>query len=365
MTENTQTQKTETALNVRGYLRSPEIMERFAEAIGQHQASAYISSVLLAVANNETLARCTPQSIAVSAMRAATLRLSCDPATGQAHLVPFKGKATLIVGYKGLIQMALRTNKYRYINVYPIREGHEVSEHWKTGHHSLGGKKVSDTVIGHLLSFQMTNGFEKTIYMTVEEIHEHARKTSKSYNYSDSPWKTHTFEMEQKTVIRLGLGKWGFFDPHDVLAMSQADDIDLPETVAVKSDPVARSRSTAETVRDMGYEVDENTGEVIDGEVSEQPSESKTGKLSRENAQQQETPWTSERISLETAKAEKSSDGTLYWEMPDDQLAVRFNSLQKSLEKNNLALEQKTERLMKRDVIQAILDYRHQTQELY
>lgn len=258
------------ALTVKNYMRSPEIMERFAEAIGEQRAAAYISSVMLAVSQNDYLQKCTPQSIAVSAMRAATLRLSCDPATGQAHLVPFKNKATLIVGYKGMVQMALRTGKYRYLNVYAVKEGQEVTEDWRTGHHNLAGKKTGNTVIGHLLSFALVTGFEKTFYMTVEEIHEHAKKYSKSYGYKDSPWSTNSFEMEQKTLIRLGLGKWGYFDPHDVMAMGQSDEVidELPEQGEVTiTEPVKHTE--AELLSGLGYDVDEKTGEILDGQVSE------------------------------------------------------------------------------------------------
>ena len=89
-----------TAITPRAYLRSPQMIERFAEVVGKNNAGAYISSALLAVANNDALQKCRPDSIAVSALRAATLRLSCYPGIGEAYLVPFSGSATLVIGYK-------------------------------------------------------------------------------------------------------------------------------------------------------------------------------------------------------------------------------------------------------------------------
>jgi len=289
------------AITVRNYMRSPEIMERFQEAIGEQRAASYISSVLLAVTQNTQLQACEPQSIAISAMRAATLRLSCDPATGQAHLVPFKGKATLIVGYKGMIQMALRTGKYRYLHVYPICEGQEITEDWKTGHHSLNGKKTSDRIIGHLLSFALVTGFEKTVYMTVDEIHEHARKHSKSYNYKDSPWKTHPYEMEQKTLVRLGLGKWGYFDPHDVTAMGQADEVveEMPVDVTVEEAPEMSANEILET---LGYDVDTDTGEVLEGESEPAPPQTKA--MPRPSAPQPPPPADEEEFWIPGEEAE-------------------------------------------------------------
>jgi recombination protein RecT len=80
------------------------------EVLGSNNtAAAYISSVIIAVGASEALQQCTPKSIAVSALRAATLGLSVDPALGKAYLVPFKNEATLVVGYKGLIDLATRT----------------------------------------------------------------------------------------------------------------------------------------------------------------------------------------------------------------------------------------------------------------
>src|SRR4026208_373417 len=96
---------------ITNYMEAPIVKARFAQMMGERGASSYISSVLIAVADSNSLQKCTPVSVYTSALRAATLRLSVDPGVGQAYLVPFKGRATLIVGYKGLHDMAVRTNK--------------------------------------------------------------------------------------------------------------------------------------------------------------------------------------------------------------------------------------------------------------
>jgi len=222
---------------IRDYARSEAIVERFAEIVGNHQAMAYISSVLLAVGNNEALQRCTPQSIITCAMRAATLQLSCDPATGQAYLVPFKGKATLVVGYRGLMTMAIRTGKYRFINCAKIREGMEVTEDIITGVHRVeGGRKPNGEIIGYLGYFELYQGFSKSIYMTVDEIMEHARKYSKSFGNADSPWNTHRDAMCQKTVMRLLITRYGVLNPMDAKVLEEVDgedvsvvDVQLPD----------------------------------------------------------------------------------------------------------------------------------------
>ncbi len=216
---------------IRNYMRKDEIMTRFVEVLGNYQASAYVSSVMLAVGGSQALQECSMASIATSAMRAATLRLSCDPAIGQAYLVPFKGTATLVIGYKGLRDMAIRTGKYRHLHVAKIYEGEVVIEDRITGVHKIAGEKKSEKAAGWLFYMELFTGFAKSIYMTVEEIHAHAQKYSKSYNRPDSPWKTHTELMEKKTLLRLGISHWGYLDPYDLMTMNAVDEEEDKNTI--------------------------------------------------------------------------------------------------------------------------------------
>lgn len=247
-----------TFLAIKEYGRSPEIIERFAEIVGKHNAGGYVQSAILAVANNEALQKCTPQSIFSSALRAATVQLLCEPSLGQAYLVPFKDKATFIIGYKGLYQLALRTGKYRFINVGPIYEGELVFEDRMTGEITLNGGRTSNTVIGYLASFQLTSGFSKSLYMTLDEIHAHADKYSKSVNYASSPWKTNRVEMERKTVLRLLLSRYGYIDPKDALAISEDPEANeaLPEDEEVTIID-GDSRTLNQVVEDLGFESDD------------------------------------------------------------------------------------------------------------
>jgi len=240
-----------TTNTLKNLMRSPEISEKFADVVGSSQAGGFISSVLLAVADSDALKKCHPNSIIGSALRAATLRLSVDPGLGQAYIVPFKDKATLIVGYKGLYQMAMRTGKYRIINVAKVYEGEIITEDRLTGVHRLAGGKKSDKIIGYMLFFRLVNGFEKSFYMTVEEIDDHARQYSKSYRFNDSPWKTNVEDMQRKTVLRLGLSRWGYFDPYDLMAMNTADEqIDI-ENVTIREEP---RHTVDENMAALGYD---------------------------------------------------------------------------------------------------------------
>lgn len=277
MSEEKQDPKKETAIQkVSRFMDAEIVKSRFAEVLGGKSSGAYIASVIVAVKENEALMNCHPESIYTSALRAATLRLSVDPATGQAYLVPFSGRATLIVGYKGLYDMAIRTGKYRYINVGPIYEGQTVEENPITGFHSISGSptaeaKMNKKIIGWIGAFEMnpargqTTGFGKTFYMTVEEIHDHAKEYSKGYDNPKGVWKKETQKMERKTVLRLLLRRWGYLDPSDVTVLEQiegeGETIDAnPEIYVPEYDESAeqvheetKKRSKEENLRELGF----------------------------------------------------------------------------------------------------------------
>ena len=262
-TQDTQIEKVQTPIEkITKYLDADTVKARFAQVVGDRNAGAYISSIMTTVANSEQLQKCTPNSIYISAVRAASLRLSTDPSLGQAYLVPFKGAATLVVGYKGLYDMAVRTNKYRYINVGPIYEGQTVEENQITGFHSILGQRQGNKIIGWIGAFEMFSGFGKTVYMTVEEIHAHAKEYSASYNNPGGVWKKETAKMERKTVLRLLIRRWGYLDPADVVALeetetAQADVIDAEHSniYVPDYDEAAEEtrRTTEQNMKELGY----------------------------------------------------------------------------------------------------------------
>jgi recombination protein RecT len=257
-------------VKVSRFMRSEDTKARFSEVVGSHNAGAYISSVLLAVASSEQLQKCSIESIYISAMRAATLRLSVDPSTGQGYLVPFGSQATLIVGYKGLHDMAVRTGKYRYINVAPIFEGETIEPHRISGLvtiESLGGGKKSDKVIGWLGAFEMNpekgqkTGYAHTLYMTVEELQAHGKKYSKTYGRKNkdgeftSKWQTDPPAMEKKTILRLLLRRWGYLDPADIQALDAIDEepviVDVDAVMAETAESVKKDET--QLMAELGY----------------------------------------------------------------------------------------------------------------
>lgn len=198
-------------LTLREFMTSPIRMERFSELLGRRDAQFFVNSVLMTVAFNQDLQGCTHESVFRAAVRAATLELSCDEGLHQAQIVPYnnrktgKKEAKMIPHYLGIINLAQRTGKYRLINYGPITENMTITQDPLTGIHTIVGRpeKGSKTV-GYFAYYEMNNGFRKSEYMTVEEIHAHAMQFAPSYHSEYSKWKDPKILpfLEQKTVIR-------------------------------------------------------------------------------------------------------------------------------------------------------------------
>ena len=272
MTEEKALAKAPQKQSLREYMRSTEITTRFAEVVGKQNANSFISSVLIAVSNNDDLQKCEMKSIVQSALRSATLQLSVDPATGYAYLVPYGNQATLIVGYKGLYQMAIRTNKYRFINVFEVFEGEIALESRFTGEYTIIGQRKSDKVIGIMAYFELLKGYKKYLYMTIPEIEAHARKYSKSFD-SDRKgniWKSNRRSMEKKTVLRLLLTRWAELSGVTLEDLdTDGDFTSLPEPGDAEPSEKFTKAVENRTLKEMGFEPDE---EPIEGEFEPEPT---------------------------------------------------------------------------------------------
>lgn len=215
---------------IKALLNSDSVKKRFEEIL-EKRAPQYMSSIINLVNSDANLQKCDPMSVISSAMVAATLDLPVDKNLGYAWIVPYGNRAQFQLGYKGYVQLALRTGKYRAINAIPIREGELVS--WNPLTEELVvdfTKRKSDAIIGYAGYFELVNGFRKSVYWTKEEIEAHRKRFSKS----DFGWKNDYDAMALKTVIRNMLSKWGILS----IEMQEAyvKDIDSEHHEEEKSD---------------------------------------------------------------------------------------------------------------------------------
>lgn len=188
-----------------------DVLEKFEKVLGS-RTTQFITSVLSVISQNATLKDAEPTSVYMAALTAATLDLPINPNLGFAYIIPYyaggKQVAQFQMWYKGFIQLAQRSGQFRTISASPVREGQIVSEDPLTGYVFDWTKKDSKEIVGYASFFRLTNGFEKTMYMSKEELEAHGKEFSKNYGKDSSLWKKDFDSMATKTVIKLLLSKY-------------------------------------------------------------------------------------------------------------------------------------------------------------
>ena len=190
-------------------LNSQTIRAQIAKSMGEN-AGSFFSSMIDLYNSDTGLQNCNPQEVVAECVKAAALKLPIVKSLGFAYVVPYKNKPTFIIGYKGLIQLAQRTGKYLCINTDIVYEGELKSFDKLSGMIDLSGERISDKPVGYFAYIKLVSGFEKTLYMSVEEVERWKLAYSKSHKSSYSPWQTEFDKMAQKTVLRRLISTYGY-----------------------------------------------------------------------------------------------------------------------------------------------------------
>ncbi len=201
--------------------------------LGDPKRSAkFIAGITSAVATNQALQECDAGSILSGALLGEALNLSPSPQLGQYYLVPFNEKAQFQLGYKGYIQLAIRSGQYKKLNVLAIKEGELIS--YDALNEEIDVKLIDDeeerenaVTIGYYAMFEYTNGFRKTLYWSKNKMKKHAMQYSQSYmkdikkGTSYSFWSKDFDGMAFKTMLRQLISKWGIMSVEMQEALSK------------------------------------------------------------------------------------------------------------------------------------------------
>jgi recombination protein RecT len=244
---------------LKGVLSADSVQQQFKNALKEN-AGAFVASVIDLYGSDSYLQQCDPNAVVMEALKAATLKLPINKQLGFAYIVPYKGVPQFQLGYKGYIQLAMRTGQYKHLNAGVVYEGVEVKRDILTGEIEFLGEPTSDKAIGYFTYFELINGFRKTLYMTREEVIAHAKRYSPSFNFKTSAWKTNFDEMATKTVTRLLLSKYGIMSVD--MANAIANDMDA-ETAEAKVEDEIKENANAEVI-------DVNVNDAIDVETIEE-----------------------------------------------------------------------------------------------
>lgn len=232
---------------LKNILNAPSVQEQFNNALKENRGS-FVASVIDLFNGDASLQACDPKSVVMEALKAAVLKLPINKALGFSYIIAFNNskkvagnwvkvmEPTFQIGYKGYIQLAMRTGQYRTINADFVFEGELRSANKLTGEISFDGSKTSDVIVGYFCYFELLNGFSKTLYMTVSKMAEHAKRYSKSIPAATTieqlislskvtvpekavGWTGNFNSMALKTVLRNLLSKYGYLSIEMINAM--------------------------------------------------------------------------------------------------------------------------------------------------
>ena len=234
-------------------LAAQSVQEQFRSVLKEN-AGAFVASIIDLYNTDRTLQMCDPKNVVMEALKAASLKLPINKQLGFAWIVPYRdGKTgqyipTFQLGYKGYVQLCMRTGAYRYINADVVYEGELVKHDKLTGEIEIDpSKRTSDKKIGYFAFIETLNGFRKTLYMTVEEVTRHAQQYSKSYGSKNSVWATDFDAMALKTCLRLLLSKYGVMS----VEMQRAYIEDSSDTVYLADEAIQDEDNVLEVEADV------------------------------------------------------------------------------------------------------------------
>lgn len=262
-------------LGIAAYLSQDAVKNKINEVIGGKDGQRFISAIVSATTANPALQECSNGSILSAAMLGESLKLSPSPQLGQYYLVPFKDKekgkvAQFQLGYKGYIQLAIRSGQYKKLNVLGIKEGELIrfdplNEEIEVQLIEDEDAREAAETVGYYAMFEYTNGFKKAMYWSKKKMEAHALKYSQGYAADKRKGTSWTFwskdfdGMAYKTMLRQLISKWGIMS----IEMQSAIDADMavinddgtkdyvdnqPEPQVIEAEAVMEAESVQEAV---------------------------------------------------------------------------------------------------------------------
>lgn len=274
-------------MGITAFLNQDSVKNQLQQAVGKN-SMRFVSSVVSAVTVNPALQECTNKSILSAALLGESLNLSPSPQLGQYYMVPYENKkegtkvAQFQMGYKGYIQLAIRSGQYKKLNVLAVKEGELVrfdplAEEIEVRLIEDEEKREQAKTIGYYAMFEYINGFKKALYWSKKKMASHAEKYSAAFSKNGGLkslelleqgkipqkdlWKYSSFwfkdfeAMAFKTMLRQLISKWGIMS----IEMQRAYEGDMAEI---------RENGTNQYV-DNGPEDDNAEDTYVDSTVSD------------------------------------------------------------------------------------------------
>ena len=241
------------------------------------KAARFVTAITSAVAVNPLLQECDPATILSGALLGESLGLSPSPQLGQYYLVPFNNTkkgckdAQFQLGYKGYVQLALRSGYYKRLNVFAVKAGELKA--WNPVTEELEIELIQDdeirektATIGYVASFTYVNGFSKTLYWSRQKMEAHALRYSKGYAAKKGYtfWEKDFDAMAYKTMLRQLISKWGImsidlqtaFEQDSVVESGDFLETEQPTLAPVTDAPQIAEATPAEEATDAATDTE-------------------------------------------------------------------------------------------------------------
>lgn len=231
------------------FINSKGIQNQLKQTL-KESSGAFTASLINLFNNDKELQTCAPEDVLAEALKAAALQLPIEKSLGFAYVIKYNNKPQFQLGYKGMLQLCLRSGAYKHINAGVIYEGENVDADKLSGTIRISGEPVSNKAIGYFAYVKTHDGFEHGLYWDKKQVEAHKKKFSKS----DFVWGKNYDAMATKTVLKNLLAK---FAPMSVINAIEAENApaQLPENIngeeidvdAVEKTPAAPEEPEAPT----------------------------------------------------------------------------------------------------------------------
>lgn len=297
------------------FLTSEVMKNKLDSMMGAKEGLRFTSAIISAVSVNPALRDCDFNTIVSGALIAHSLGLMHSPQLAHYYLVPFNNKfkdtkdAIFQMGYRGFLQLAIRSGQYKKINVIAIKEGELIS--YNPLEEELNVNLIEDEetrenakTIGYYTMFELINGFKKTMYWSKEKMLKHADRYSPAFNakkyadiesgkiqssFSESSFWYKDFDgMAFKTMLRQLISKWGVMSVELETAFTKDETVNYDEKTSVYANEIVEEENN--------LVVNNDTGEVVEPIVEEKSEPKTDNKLKVGNKKQQVSKELEEHI---------------------------------------------------------------------
>lgn len=229
--------------SIANFLNFPATQQFLNENL-KNNSREFVSNLIAMCETDSSLSACDPKALMMCAMNATALNLPLNKNLGFAFIIAYSGVPSFQIGYKGITQLAIRTGAYRYLNTSEVREG-EITYNKFTGATTFHEVHPDSPVVGYMAYLELLTGFSHSVFMSEQEIEEHALRYSKMYNADKrfhtqkSKWSdpAERPKMAKKTVLISLLKGWGVMTTEMARALDVDDDSEKSSSFRASESP--------------------------------------------------------------------------------------------------------------------------------